>query len=124
MKWPKELQVTYDELNSRTEATSAGFRTQAMPALFARFFTDMAQTFTEVKQVEKRGGWFALVVGHNNVGKGNNIFSINTTAVLALVGKSQGRGIQEISPLEAYKRFSIHSKNSVKVEKLVILRRR
>ena len=124
LKWPKELQVTYDELNSRTEATSAGFRTQAMPALFARFFTDMAQTFTAVKQVVKRGGRFALVVGQNNVGKGNNIFSINTPELLALVGESQGWGIQEIVPLDAYKRFSIHSKNSVKVEKLVILRRR
>lgn len=98
-----------------------GFRRRAMPILLYRYFSDMKVMFENVKNVVKDGGKFALVVGHNHTVIGGNRININTPLLLVDVAVQVGWKFNEILPIEVFKRFDLHKKNSITEESLIIL---
>ena len=98
-----------------------GFRRQAVPSLLYRYFSDMKQMFINVHKLLKKDGKFCLVVGHNQTTIGGVKHSFNTPALLVEVALSVGWRHCESIQLQAYQRFSLHQKNAINEESLLVL---
>jgi site-specific DNA-methyltransferase (cytosine-N4-specific) len=101
-----------------------GFRRKAVPGLLYRYFSGMADVFGSVREVTKKGGPFALVVGANHTILGGTRFDIDTPRLLVELASTRGWDHVETVPLQTYQRFGLHASNSTTREALVILRAR
>ena len=99
-----------------------GFRRIAVPGLLYKYFFDMRATFRAVRSVLKPGAPFALVVGHNRTTLGGRRFEIVTPEMLAHIARAESFNVVEITPLQTYRRYGLHSRNGVSAEALVVLR--
>lgn len=100
-----------------------GFRRQAVPALLYRYLASMRGCFSAVRGVVGPGAPFALVVGHNHTVLGGVRYDIDTPAHLASLADDAGWAVEELLPLQTYRRYGYHVRNAVRNETLVILRR-
>jgi site-specific DNA-methyltransferase (cytosine-N4-specific) len=99
-----------------------GFRRQAVPVLLYRYFAGMAQAFAAVRSVIRKGGPFALIVGHNHTILGGERFDIDTPSHLVSLAAAEGWTLEERLPLQTYHRYGYHMGNAVRAETLLILR--
>ncbi len=104
-------------------ASEDGFRRRNMPALLFRYFIDMAKAFSSLLPLVRPNGTLALLVGPNRTILGGQELRIETPDLLACVAEHVGWKRSEVIPLDAYRRFDIHQRNSITREVLVILRR-
>ena len=98
-----------------------GFRKQAVPSLLYRYFADMKQMFLNVRKVIKKDGKYALVVGYNKTTLGGKTFRIDTPYLLSVLAENSGWSLDEIIPLQTYKRYGLNCKNAINQESLIIL---
>lgn len=106
---------------ARALSSDDGFRRQGVPSLLYRYFANMQRAFVSVRSVVKRNGKFALVVGHNHTTLGGKRFDIDTPHHLASIAASCGWKIDELIPLQTYRRYGYHVENAVAAETLLIL---
>lgn len=99
-----------------------GFRKQAMPTLTYKYFSEMKDMFVNVKKMMNQDALFGLVVGHNKTTLGGKEYNIDTPELLAVLAEGCGWKIEELFPLETYKRYGINSKNAITKETLIILK--
>ncbi len=99
-----------------------GFRRKAVPALLYRYFSAMKRSFGSVRQVMKPGARYGLIVGHNHTTIGGNRRDIDTPSHLANLAQAEGWRIDELIPLQTYRRYGYHVSNAVAAETLVVLR--
>ena len=99
-----------------------GFRRQAVPALLYRYLASMRDCFRAVRAVLRPGAPFALIVGHNHTVLGGIRYDIDTPAHLAALAVDTGWTVDELLPLQTYRRYGYHVSNAVRNETLVILR--
>lgn len=100
-----------------------GFRKQAVPALVCKYFTEMKDMFINVYSMLKPNGLYGLVVGHNKTTLGGVEFNIDTPKLLAILSTNCGWKIQEILPLQTYKRYGLNAKNAICKESLIVLKK-
>ena len=105
-----------------TPATD-GFRRQNTPAVLYRYFAGMKRAIAECRQHLRPGGWLAFIVGPNRTSLGGNDFVIDTPTLLATTGQDIGLELTETHELDAYRRFDVHRRNSIREERLLIMRR-
>lgn len=105
-----------------TEASSDGFRRRNVGALLFRYFEAMRAVLASSLAVMRKGACLAIVVGPNRSILGGNEVVVNTPELLALLGEHVGWQRHEIIQLDAYQRFDMHQKNSIRSEALVVLR--
>ena len=115
------LSLVHEMKNSL--ADSDGFRRQAVPELLYRYLSEMKDMFINVHSMLKDNAPYALIVGHNKTTLGGKEFLIDTPALLAELARECGWSVEEIIPLETYKRYGINSKNAINEESMVILRK-
>ena len=99
-----------------------GFRRQAVPVLLYRYFADMQQSFQAVRGMMRPRAPFALIVGHNHTVLNGVRYDIDTPAHLASIASGTGWEVQELIPLQTYRRYGYHMSNAVEAETLIILR--
>ena len=107
-----------DALSSRD-----GFRRQAVPALMYRYLASMRNCFRSIGRVVRPGAPFALVVGHNHTILSGVRYDIDTPGHLANLASDEGWIVDEMLPLQTYRRYGYHSSNAIRSETLVILRK-
>jgi len=100
-----------------------GFRRQAIPSLLYRYFSKMKISFENLFPYLKEDSNFLLIVGKNHTTLNGNKRVIDTPLLLANLAEKIGWKCLEISPLETYKRYDLHSKNSIKYESLIVLKK-
>lgn len=105
-----------------TLSDTDGFRKQAMPALTYRYFADMKKMFCNVKKMLKANAPYALIVGHNKTTLGGKVFHINTPDFLGEIAVECGWELEELIPLDTYKRYGLNAKNAINSETMIILR--
>ncbi len=98
-----------------------GFRRRNTPALLYKYLCDMAESFSQVKSLLRRGAPYALLVGQNSTTLGGQEFCIDTPRLLASVAETRGFSIGEIRELQTFQRFDVHRKNSIRSEFLLLL---
>ncbi|EGP4766634.1 DNA methylase [Enterococcus faecium] len=121
-KLPQHLNF-YVNMLQDTLSEEDGFRRQAVPALLYNYFSDMESMLANILNILKPGGAFALVVGTNSTTLGGQKFVIDTPEWLAYIAEQIGWKIESLNKLETYKRYDIHSANSINEETLLVLRK-
>lgn len=99
-----------------------GFRRQAVPTLLYRYFAAMRDSFSSVKRCMKKGAPYALIVGHNHSTLGGVRRDIDTPMHLAALAENVGWKIEELIPMQTYRRYGYNVSNAVAAETLIILR--
>lgn len=112
----KELQGAYD---ARTD----GFRRRNTPAVIYRYFAGITRVMTLAAKSLKRGGHLAFIIGPNRTSLGGKPFFVNTPSLLAEVGEQVGLELRQMHKLNAYNRYNIHSRNSIREECLLVMER-
>lgn len=105
-----------------TKTSSDGFRRQNVSALLFRYFEAMRAVLTSSLSLMRKGACLAIVVGPNRSTLGGEEVVVDTPDLLALLGERVGWQRHEVMPLDAYQRFDMHQKNSIRSEALVVLR--
>lgn len=82
----------------------------------------MKEMFINVKTMLKLDARYGLVVGYNKTTLGEKKYNIDTPQLLAILAQSCGWSIEEILPLQTYKRYGLNSKNAINKESLIILK--
>ena len=100
-----------------------GFRRKAVPSLMYRYYCDMSLMFKNVYKLVKPKSPFALLVGKNDTTLGGEKYNLDTPQYLALIAQNNGWFLEEKINLQTYQRYGLHSKNSVREESLIILRK-
>ena len=98
-----------------------GFRRKAMPVLLYRYFASMRDSFRAVRGVMRSGAPFALIVGRNHTMLGGTRYDIDTPTHLAALAAQTGWRVDELMPLQTYRRYGYHMSNAVRAETLVVL---
>lgn len=117
---PEKINDIIDELSAGLQP-SDGFRKQAVPVLLYRYFVDMKYMFVNTLTVTRKGGKFGLIVGKNKTTIGGTKYLIDTPQLLSLLAKDCGWNVNELFPLQTYKRYGINSKNAINSETLIVL---
>ena len=112
----KALQDAYDPERD-------GFRRQNTPAVVYRYFAGMTRVMAMAQRYLRKGGWLAFIVGSNRTSLGGVKFVIDTPALLAATGSHVGLQFREMYELNAYSRYDVHSRNSIREERLLVMQR-
>lgn len=99
-----------------------GFRRQVVPALLYRYLVSMRNCFLSIRGVVRRDAPFALIVGHNHTVLSGVRYDIDTPVHLASLAVDAGWTVEELLPLQTYRRYGYHAGNAVRSETLVVLR--
>lgn len=119
---PKEIFNLIEQINNCLSEKD-GFRKQAVPTLLYRYFCDMKQMFIRVNSLIRSRGHYCLIVGHNKTTVSNTTFHLDTPKLLSILAESCGWIVNELLPLQTYKRYGLNSKNSINHETLIILQK-
>ena len=92
-----------------------------MPVLLYRYFASMRNSFRAVRRVMRSGAPFTLIVGHNHTVLGGARYDIDTPSHLAALASQVGWRVDELMPLQTYRRYGYHVSNAVRAETLVVL---
>ena len=117
-----DQEAEFCSILQRALGSSDGFRRKSVPYLLYRYFTDMRNSFAEIRKVMKPGAPLGLIIGGNHSVLGGVRYEINTPAHLASLAKSVGWGLVESMPLQTYQRYGYHMNNAISSESLVILK--
>ena len=98
-----------------------GFRRKALPALLYRYFSSMRDSFRAIRGVMRSKAPFALIVGRNHTVLGGDRYDIDTPSHLAALAAQTGWKVEELMPLQTYRRYGYHASNAVRAETLVLL---
>lgn len=117
---PTEIDELIDSLLHELQPTD-GFRKQAVPVLLYRYFVDMKKMFINLLGLIKDGGKFGLILGNNKTTIGGSKRIIDTPRLLSLIAHDCGWNVDELFPLQTYKRYGVNSRNAINSETLIIL---
>jgi hypothetical protein len=117
-----EGQADYCRMLQGSLGKADGFRRQAVPLLLYRYFSDMAQVFSAMRPLMRKGAPFALIVGGNHTVLNGKRYDIDTPHHLAEIATSCGWTHDETVPLQTYQRYGYHKGNAVTAEAMVIVR--
>ena len=106
----------------RTLGEGDGFRRRAVPLLLYRYFSSIKASFRAIKGVMKKGAPYGLIVGHNRTTIGGVQHEIHTPLHLASLATAEGWKMEELIPLQTYRRYGYHVNNAVCAETLIVLR--
>ena len=99
-----------------------GFRRRNVPGLVYKYFSEMSETFRAVRNLVRRGGSYALVIGSNKTNLQGEEIVIDTPSLLGDLAESCGWNIAQVIDLDTYHRYDVHQKNSIRSEVLLLLR--
>jgi site-specific DNA-methyltransferase (cytosine-N4-specific) len=119
---PQTIRDLCAVLLARSATPGNGFRRRNVPALTYRYFLQMASVFDSIRGALKPGGSFSLIVGENRTRLGGRELVIPTPRLLGDLAVSRGWDMAELEPLDTYRRFDVHSRNSIRSESLLTVR--
>jgi site-specific DNA-methyltransferase (cytosine-N4-specific) len=120
---PSSIARLCEQMLTASQRPNNGFRRQNTPALVYKYFRDMSDVFEGLATRVKMGAPIALVVGRNRAKLGDTEFEIDTPALLRDVACDRGLRFVELAELDAYFRFGMHQRNSIRGEALLVLKR-
>ena len=91
--------------------------------LLYRYLAGMKATFLNLHQLVQKGGKMAWVVGVNQTTLGGKPTVIDTPALLCQVASQVGFRVENPITLQAYHRYGMHQKNSIRQESVLMFRR-
>ncbi len=90
-----------------------GFRKRNMAALLYMYFNDMANTFSNLNTVVKKGGNLFIVIGDNKTTTALSTVNITTTEILREIGQQLGWVLKNNIPISVTTEDYKHISNSI-----------
>jgi hypothetical protein len=112
------------ELLDHSMGSDNGFRRKNVPALIYKYLVEMQKTFVSVRNLLRRGASYVLIVGPSKTSLSGIDFLIDTPKLLASLAENTGFTVESLTDLDVYKRFDLHSNNSIKKEVMLHLRKK
>jgi hypothetical protein len=122
-KLPGSVVKLVEQVHRLNADADVGFRRRNMPALLARYFTEMSQVFKGIKFLLRRQHPAYVVVGNNHTFAGGEKVEIETAALLADLAEKCGLKCEQMIPMEMLISRDIFKKNAVGSEMIVCLRK-
>ncbi len=132
--WEEKLERNHEKLPDNLHSycielkkaisKSDGFRRRAVPSLLYRYLVGMRDVFKNIQPHFNKGAPFALIIGYNTTTLGGKQFSVNTPQFLLDLAVCNGWTKKEFTPLQTYKRYQLHKKNSINQESLIVVERK
>jgi hypothetical protein len=97
----------------------AGFRRKAIPFALARYLESIVRVMKELRNLEGNEAINLWVVGPNRTRVHGGFATIPTPNLVGSLAAANGFTGIKLEPLDAYGRFDIHSRNSIRIETLV-----
>lgn len=97
----------------------AGFRKTAVPYSLAKYATSMRGVLQALYSVQRKGAKNFWVIGTNKVKLDNEWYFIKTPEIIGELAREVGFSKVEMTPVDAYVRYSLHSKNSINHETIL-----
>ena len=117
---PESVQaLTQHIIEKLSEDISAGFRKQAVPFNLLRYCSSIQNVLQSIYDIEKVGAKNLWVVGTNKTTISGEVIVIDTPQIIADIAKKVGYKKVELEIVDAYNRYDIHSKNSIRHEYVV-----
>lgn len=117
---PTSIQDTTNQIISALNMDQhAGFRKKAVPYNLVRYCNSILTVLSSLYKIERKGARNLWVVGPNKTNIGNESFIIDTPNIIADLAHSVGFQDVELEAVDAYSRYDIHSKNSIRHEYIV-----
>ena len=104
-------------------ASGAGFRRLNMGALLYKYFADMQETFAQVWDALEDGAYYVVVIGNSTTKVGDDVVDILTDEWLVQLALAHGFRHCESLEMTDQARYMRHSKNMIKGETIIILRK-
>jgi SAM-dependent methyltransferase len=120
---PSGVQTYINRLQHRLSQPDVGFRRRNMPALLARFFSDMSRCIDTWYSLLKPGGEAIVVIGDNRIRVDNEYERIATTDFLKEIASARGFSFDERIDISVTVDNHVHSKNSITENAVLRLRR-
>ena len=122
LELPSVVSDYLKDLQNRIEEAQVGFRRQNMPALLARFFSDMAAVIRNCHRRLRPGGEAMIVIGDNRVRVGPEFERIPTTDFVRDIALASGMTLLESLDISVTTENLMHIKHAI--TKNVVLRLR
>lgn len=120
---PLAVQNLVKRVHDLNQTTQVGFRRRNVPALLAKYFTDMQAVLQEMSVLLRKGASAFVVVGNNHTIAGGQRVDIDTAYLLGELGETVGLRLEENLPMDMLVSRDIHRKNTVASESILFFRR-
>ncbi len=121
---PNEIVQLLKKIYLLNKNSDVGFRRKNTAALLYKYFLDMNLGLNQVSQVLKKNHYAFFVVGNNRTMASNENISIPTDDFIGLIGENNNLGLVEKINMSVQKSYSIHSKNSISSESILVFQRK
>jgi site-specific DNA-methyltransferase (cytosine-N4-specific) len=120
---PSAVRTLITKIERLNEGTDAGFRRRNLPALLSKYFFDMRDVLSGIRDVLKPGGDAFIVVGNNHTIAGGQRVEIETAKLLAATAKLLGFEVRPALSMDMLVSRDIFKKNAVATEEILFLRK-
>jgi site-specific DNA-methyltransferase (cytosine-N4-specific) len=120
---PSAVRTLITKIERLNEGTDAGFRRRNLPALLSKYFFDMRDVLSGIRDVLKPGGDAFIVVGNNHTIAGGQQIGIETAKLLAATAKLLGFEVRPALAMDMLVSRDIFKKNAVATEEILFLRK-
>lgn len=110
---PRSVVASIRAIHAANATGTVGFRRMNMSSLLWRYFNDMRQNLTNVRQVLRRGGSAWYVVGDSRTQAGGEWTAIATTQHIAAIGEMVGLTLKSQTSIDVTTENYKHIKNAI-----------
>ena len=118
---PDVTNALIERIDSLNGAGNVGFRRRNLSALLSRYFFDMRTTFQHAHALLRAGGSMFVVIGNNRTTAGGVAIDINTGHHLAMIGRSIGFRVQDVTAMQMLVSRDIFRRNAMPSEQIIRL---
>lgn len=120
---PEQIISLLKKIYVLNKEANVGFRRKNTAALLYRYFLDMDQSINQLSKVLKKNKYAFIVVGNNHTTAGNENVDIPTDDFITCIAEINNFTLVEKNNMTVQKSYSIHSKNSINTESILVLKR-
>lgn len=120
---PNNVTKLIEKIYLLNKDADVGFRRKNTACLLFKYFYDMKLALEQINQVLKPNKYAFTVVGNNRTTAGGELIKIPTDDFIASIAEKVGFKFERKISLEVQKSYSIHSKNSINTESILVLRK-
>lgn len=120
--FPSAIPRLIETIERLNENSGAGFRRRNLPALLAKYFMDMHDVITGVRQMLKPGSIAFFVVGNNHTLAGGKRIEIETATLLNQLAESLGFSVADPLCMEMLVSRDIFRNNASESERILAWR--
>lgn len=120
---PDAVRKLIRRIESLNKDHDVGFRRRNLPALLSKYFFDMREVLSGIREILKPNGMAFVVVGNNHTIAGGQRVDIHTAGLLSEIAQTLGFDIRPSLSMDMLVSRDIFRKNAVSSEEILAFRK-